>query len=416
MKIKKLAKSFIAAALALSIVAVPPVFDEDTSLTGISVSAAEYYKKVNGFVLSKDKDGIVYVSSYEGKGGNITIPKEAKYIGYSAFEYNTSITGVTFPAGTTKYGVGEGAFSGCINLKNVTFKGDVGVGQNDGIYSSAFQFCHQLRTVIFEEDAHLSNIGEYAFFSCYSLAKISLPADTLLIQEGAFQNCLALASVTIPKKTKIEGSYTFGYMRGGNSSDDYYNAHNNNNYKAILDVKADGRKTVYWQICARTDDEAAQIAKAVFGKSYGYNLQLDDYGYVIDYSFCYPIRQRQITLYVVSGSDAEKWAKSKKISYKASGSTSASVLDAPANLDATKTKNSVTLVWDEVEGADAYRVYMYDSNTGKYKVYKTVSGESCKVTKLKSGTKYKFKVVALKKSGGKYKAGEYATISVTTKK
>lgn len=73
-------------------------------------------------------------------------------------------------------------------------------------------------------------------------------------------------------------------------------------------------------------------------------------------------------------------------------------------------------MWDDVEDASAYRVYIYDSKTNKYKKYKDVSSSKCKVTKLKSGTKYKFKVVALKKSGSSYKEGEYATISVTTDK
>ena len=424
MKIKQITKILIAAALAVNVVAVPLAITENMPFVGIVASAAEAYKKVNGFVLSKDADGTIYVSDYDGKGGNITIPKEAKYIGYDAFKYNTSITSVTFPAGTTRYGVGESAFAWCTNLKSVTFKGDVGSGSYDGIYANAFMGCHQLKTVTFNKNSHLSYIDESAFFSCYALSKVTLPTDTLLIKDGAFQNCLSLTSITIPKKTKIEGNYTFGYMYGAKTTDDYYANLYNDDSKNMLDVKADGTKTVYWEICAKTESEADKLAKALFGNTAKMVFWAEDDGAgtiteIYDYSFCYPIKQRKIKLNVASGSAAETWAKSKKISYStysSASNSSAAVLDAPTNLDATKTKNSITLVWDEVPGASAYKVYIYNSNTGKYKAYKTVASEICKVTKLSAGTKYKFKVVALKKVDNKYKAGEYATISVTTKK
>lgn len=75
-----------------------------------------------------------------------------------------------------------------------------------------------------------------------------------------------------------------------------------------------------------------------------------------------------------------------------------------------RTSNSVSLSWDSVKGADAYRVYMYNTSSKKYVSVKTVKGTSYTVTGLKSNTEYKFKVAALKKSGGKYKAGKSSEI------
>ncbi len=424
MNVKKIAKAMLAVSLAFSMISVPPAIMDNDNSVGIVAYAASEYKTTNGFVLSKDSEGNIYVSDYKGKGGSIIIPKEATYIGESAFKNNTSITSVTFPAGTTKNGIGNEAFAWCTSLTTVTIKGDVGTKSVNGIGGGAFKGCHQLKTVTFsDKKAHLAYIGEYAFLSCYALTSINLPTDTEVIYESAFQNCASLSSIIIPKKTKIEGSYTFGYMYGADTPDDYYDNHYNGNSKKIKDVKATGSKSVCWEISARTEPEASRIAKAVFGNSAGlrmYSFDDDESdGITFDeYSFCYPIKQKQITLKVYSGSNAEKWAKANKISYKlySGTSTTTGILDAPANLDATKTKNSVTLVWDEVSGASAYKVYKYDSKTKKYVAYKTVKSEMCKITKLSAGTKYKFKVVALKKSGNKYKAGEYATISVTTKK
>lgn len=418
---KKIISGLLSVTLALGAVTFIPEQLSVNENTGIVASAAEFYKKVNGFVLSKDGYGDIFVSSYEGKGGNITIPSEATYVGESAFAYNTSITGVTFPDGTTKCGIGNNAFEGCTFLTNVTIKGDVGSGGIDGICADAFARCHLLKTVTFtKSDAHVSFIGEAAFMHCYSLSKINIPADTVKICNNAFTNCLKLSSITLPKKVQIEGEFAFGYMYGSETIDDMdeiFNGGTVNKYAA--NVKADGRKTVYWELCAANVDEASTLGNRVFNSYNNVSCLVDKNGEAIPYTFCTPIKQCTITLNVEKGYPAEKWAKSHGIKYKCADEKTASSavqLDAPENLEALTSSSSVTLVWDDVEDASAYRVYIYDSKTNKYKKYKDVSSSKCKVTKLKSGTKYKFKVVALKKSGSSYKEGEYATISVTTDK
>ncbi len=421
MKTKKIAAFAAAAVMAAGVCTGLPIGTGDNSPLAITASAAEYYKTVNGFVLKKDSYGDIYVSEYTGNGGNIIIPAEAVYIGEKAFYQNTSITSVTFPAGTTKYGIGTEAFAWCTNLTSVTIKGDVGSDDVNGISVGAFKGCYSLKTVKFtKSDAHLSFIDEYAFFSCYSLTSINLPSDTGKICDRAFQNCTRLSKITIPKNTDIEGSYTFGYMYGTDSPDDFYSYVYDSKTNKLNDVKADGIKKVYWELGVETYDEALKLSSKIFGsykemQAYGY---YDDSGKFVTYpySYCYPIKQCVITLVVSPGSNAEKWAKEHKIIYITSDTSSSSVqLDAPANLDATRTANTVTLVWDEVQGASGYRVYKYNSKTKKYEKYKDVTSTTCKVTGLSSKTKYKFKVVALKKSGNSYKTGEYATISVTTK-
>lgn len=424
MKSKKVISSVLAFTLALGTFAALPALTNGAVDTAITASAAEYYKKVNGFVLNKDSDGDIYVSDYTGKGGDITIPKEAKYIGAEAFRFNTANKTVTFPAGTTKYGIGNNAFEGCTNLKSVNIGGDVGADGKDGIGASAFKSCHSLSKVTFKKkDAYVAYIGDDAFFSCYNLKSINLPSKTALICEGVFQNCIKLSSITIPANTKIEGSYTFGYMFGSSTSDDYYDFCYNNVEKKATSLKANGKKTVYWELYAQTLPEAEKLAQNILGtgaSTAGMTMKGYEEGdefIAYEYSFCIPIKQCEITLNVASGSPAEKWAKKQGIKYKnGSGESSADVLDAPANIDATKTKNSVTLVWDDVTGASAYRVYKYNASKEKYEKYKDVTVSKCKITDLKAGTKYKFKVVALKKNQGKYTEGEYATISVTTSK
>lgn len=94
-----------------------------------------------------------------------------------------------------------------------------------------------------------------------------------------------------------------------------------------------------------------------------------------------------------------------------------SKLKAPEEIATSATKTSIKLKWEEVAGADAYRVYKYDSSEKKYVKYKTVSTPKCTIKELLSGTKYKFKIAVVIKKNGKYYSQNYTeTISVTTEK
>ncbi len=409
MKSKKIISGILAFTLAFGVCTAVPAYSENGAGMAIVASAEEDYKTVDGFVLKKDDEGRIFVFDYEGDGGDITIPREATYIGEGAFCCISSslITSVTLPEGTTKYGIRSSAFTDCHNLKSVIIEGDVGEGDENGIDHGAFLRCHSLETVKFlKRNAHVSYIAERAFDSCYSLKSINLPSDTEKLYKCAFDNCANLSSITIPKGTAFIGDNIIGYMYGFDSSDDYFA------WKNWKHMKADGKATVYYSLPGRSKDESQKYAKEFFGDDSKVETHKDKYGYE---SSCYPIRQCEITLNVYKGSNAEKWAKENGIKYKIVSSSS-SDMKKLSNLKASKTtKNSVTLSWDEVNGASAYRVYKYNEKTKKYEKYKDVTSTTCKVTGLSSKTKYKFRVTALKKSGKSYKTAKSATISVTTK-
>lgn len=83
--------------------------------------------------------------------------------------------------------------------------------------------------------------------------------------------------------------------------------------------------------------------------------------------------------------------------------SAAEKLSAPSDLRAARiTDTTITLTWNKRNGADAYRVYIYNAESKKYEKYKTVTGTYCTVKDLSPGKKYKFKVAALKKNGTKY--------------
>ena len=84
--------------------------------------------------------------------------------------------------------------------------------------------------------------------------------------------------------------------------------------------------------------------------------------------------------------------------------SAAAKLNAPANIKTVVSTagTDLQITWDKVKGADAYRVFVYDSKTKKYKDYKTVKVTKCVVKGLKIDSTCKFQVAALVKSGSKY--------------
>ena len=387
---------FCAAALAAVMTFAAAVIPAEKPLLTITASAEE---DANGFVIETDADGDRYVTGYNGSGGDITIPSDVVWIGKKAFSGNTSITSVTIPK-TCWYWVDNNAFSYCSNLKSVKFEGDIdgmggyafygctsletvtfggNVGREDGdggIGCYAFAGCPYLKTVKFsDKNAKLDLIGEYAFMNCIRLTSINMPADTGTLYTGAFLNCASLSSITIPGPTVFDGEYIMGYMYGRET------AESKPNY-----VKADGTAALYPAKLAGLEKADKKIA------------------------------QKELSMTLTIGSYAERYAANNSISYSYTAVSQTQKLSAPQNITGEADTNQIVLTWDKVEGAIGYRVYIYDSVTGKYKVYKSVKSTKCTVTELESGTEYSFRVTALDVSDGKYVPGKASTaVSVTTK-
>lgn len=74
----------------------------------------------------------------------------------------------------------------------------------------------------------------------------------------------------------------------------------------------------------------------------------------------------------------------------------------------SETASSVTLKWNELQGATGYRVYKYDFENKKYVAVKTTSKLSYTVTNINDGNKYYFKVRAYYKADGKNYWGSFS--------
>ena len=89
----------------------------------------------------------------------------------------------------------------------------------------------------------------------------------------------------------------------------------------------------------------------------------------------------------------------------------------PSGLKASsKTETSVSLKWNTVSGTSFYRIYIYSNDTGKYvKKLDVYNAASCKITGLSKGSRYRFKIAAIRTTNIKnYLSAQSKNISVAT--
>lgn len=87
--------------------------------------------------------------------------------------------------------IGEGAFKGCVSLKEVILP--FGVRR---IEAGAFKGCRRLRRIQMPES--VSYIGSYAFHRCHGLERISVPESVKELGDCVFLYCDSLTEVRIP--------------------------------------------------------------------------------------------------------------------------------------------------------------------------------------------------------------------------
>lgn len=264
------------------------------------------------FIIETGNDGLKYISSYYGKGGDIRLPENANGVLKDAFKGNMDITSVTIPPNCTY--LDTGAFQYCANLEKVVVKGDVSFGDSafgtcpsletvivEGsvmdIKSGAFYECTSLKTVQINENKYDFSIGTVAFFDCHYLASINIPDKCKEISPGAFHNCFSLTNLTIPENTNI-------------IYDDY--AYNLGMLELMEDYK--DPESLFWGV---SDGKIAGYGRTYYSKDTAPSGKTMPYEH--SENIVYKIKKftpKALTLTVTEGSAAEKYAEKYGIAYK----------------------------------------------------------------------------------------------------
>lgn len=199
------------------------------------------YSAVNGVLYSKDKTKLVFYP--KGKPDTVfTVPDTVTEIGTNAFKNMAFTEQVILPDTLKKLNdkafsnanslkrielpgsitdMGEYAFAYCGNLTDVEFE----TGFHIQFMDAVFFHCSALKNVVFQENVVLDSLVctfeectslESMDLNCHStylsgtfyksgLKNITLPEETILLEDGVFYGT-AIESITIPKNvTKING-------------------------------------------------------------------------------------------------------------------------------------------------------------------------------------------------------------------
>lgn len=169
----------------------------------------------------------------------ITIPKSVKVIGPYAFYYCSALKTLEFEEGGTEpltIGASAAYYTSLGLLTKTTASGysfysaksleevhlpSRTVELGGGSYGGCFSWCDLLREVTFGENSQLQNIGQYTFYECKKLERISLPntmrnlapvgtVNRPAIGERAFYYCEALESVVLASGGDSDRVITIG--------------------------------------------------------------------------------------------------------------------------------------------------------------------------------------------------------------
>jgi len=160
---------------------------------------------------------------------NFAPDSQLESIGNSAFENCKNLTNIEIPSSVKNLGYGvfsSYVFSGCINLKSVTFAENSKLERiGEGIFECtglinmeipvgvtsiddyAFYGCNSLTSIVIPDS--VTSIDDYAFYGCNSLTSIVIPDSVTSIDDYAFYGCNSLTSIVIPDSVTSIGDFAF---------------------------------------------------------------------------------------------------------------------------------------------------------------------------------------------------------------
>ncbi len=122
----------------------------------------------------------------ESEGGYIDTPEEGIFRGEKAGNVEHLYVGSELS------GIGDYAFYGCMNLKKITLENGL-----DTIGNYAFANCRNMSEIELEITSRISTIGDHAFYHCESLTSFTMPRQVSKVGDSAFEGCVSLKDIEL---------------------------------------------------------------------------------------------------------------------------------------------------------------------------------------------------------------------------
>ena len=338
----------------------------------------------------------------------VTIPKSVTKIGENAFEWCKSVKNISVDSSNKYY---SSDTYGVLFNKNKTTLLKYTCGSERTAYnipktvkiigSNAFEYACNLIKITIPDS--VTTLNDSAFYSCKKLKNFSIPNSVVNVGRDVFAYCESIEEVTIPSSIKDVAWYMF------------------TDCKKLKKVNFEGPIEYIGQ-CGFSYCPSLPYFEVPHGTKI-----IQFYAFVECTNLKYITLPNTIELvdsWIFDGCSSlkdvyyygsrEQWEKVVVRDYFNDEFFNARLHFLPY-VTTTSNTNSVNLSWTGVEDADGYSVYIKNSNG--WKLLKSTTARSYKVTNLNPGTKYSFAVRSYEKtdSGVKYE-DKYTKVDVTTKK
>lgn len=167
---------------------------------GVTDIGSSAFSGCGGLTSITIPDGITSIefNAFGGCSGltSIIIPNSVTSIGESAFSRCSGLTSIIIPDSVKT--LGTNAFFGCSSLTNITIPDSV-----TSLGGQVFSDCSSLKSITIPDSVTDGCIYQRTFYGCSSLTSVNLPSNVGLIEREAFYGCSSLKSITIPDSVTI---------------------------------------------------------------------------------------------------------------------------------------------------------------------------------------------------------------------